>query len=480
MDHRSPSRRLWRAFLAGLMFFCGPAADGVAQEKAAGRSNPLILLEKKDTRAPVLRLLAPQLGDEPRILVRSEPLRVSGTVADESGIKRVEINGQVTAVRADGAFSTAIPLEEGLNGVVITAEDSEGNAGMLQFEAVLDIRPPTIEILSPRVAGTRGIYNVAEEILPVRGKVTDESGIQDVAVNGERVLLDADSTFTVEIVPKKGVDTVLITAIDVGGHRTEKRLLLRAASKETRPAFLSGTAHALVIGIDTYRGAWDPLKNAVRDARAVEQLLKTRFQFESVYTLYNDQATRAAIVRTLEDLGKRLPAESSLLIYYSGHGIKEQPFNKGFWVPVDATERSLASYISNDDIQTLLRGMRQRHVLLVADACFAGDIFRGTAQMIENDGSANYYADVARRVSRKGLTSGGDEPVLDGGKDGHSVFAYYFLQALREIEGSYFDAGQVYERLRIPVGNNSEQKPEFHPIKSTGDEGGQFIFVRKP
>jgi hypothetical protein len=31
----------------------------------------------------------------------------------------------------------------------------------------------------------------------------------------------------------------------------------------------------------------------------------------------------------------------------------------------------------------------------------------------------------------------------------------------------------------IPVVNNSEQKPEFHPIKNTGDAGGQFIFRKK-
>ncbi len=292
-------------------------------------------------------------------------------------------------------------------------------------------------------------------------------------------MLDADSTFTQELLTREGADTVVVAAVDLGGHKTERRIILRKSAREPSPAFLTGKSYALVIGIDEYRGAWDPLKNAVRDAKAVEEMLSTRFAFERVSTLYNEKATRGAIVRAMEEMGRTLSPESSLLIYYSGHGIKEQPFNKGFWVPVDATERSMASYISNDDIQTLIRGMRPRHVLLVADACFAGDIFRGPAQMIENDGSLHYYTDVAQRMSRKGLTSGGDEPVLDGGKNGHSVFAYYFLKALQDVEGNYFDAGQVFERLRIPVGNNSDQKPEFHPIKSTGDEGGQFIFVRR-
>jgi hypothetical protein len=47
------------------------------------------------------------------------------------------------------------------------------------------------------------------------------------------------------------------------------------------------------------------------------------------------------------------------------------------------------------------------------------------------------------------------------------------------LRGAYFDAGQVYDELRIPVTRNSDQIPQFAPIKDTGDEGGQFIFVRK-
>jgi hypothetical protein len=69
--------------------------------------------------------------------------------------------------------------------------------------------------------------------------------------------------------------------------------------------------------------------------------------------------------------------------------------------------------------------------------------------------------------------------VTDGGKEGHSVFTYYLLKSLREREGRYFDAGQVFEQLKIPVSNNSDQTPVFQAIKNTGDEGGQFIFVRK-
>ena len=93
--------------------------------------------------------------------------------------------------------------------------------------------------------------------------------------------------------------------------------------------------------------------------------------------------------------------------------------------------------------------------------------------------SERYYNKVHNLKSRQALTSGGIEPVMDGGRDGHSVFAYYMLKSLRENDKKYFDASQLFDRIKIPVTNNSQQSPKFSPMKSVGDEGGQFIFIKK-
>jgi len=124
-------------------------------------------------------------------------------------------------------------------------------------------------------------------------------------------------------------------------------------------------------------------------------------------------------------------------------------------------------------------GIKSKHTLLISDACFSGDIFRGNTLTIPFEESEKYYAKVHTAVSRKALTSGGIEPVMDGGKEGHSVFTYYLLKALEGNEKKYFDASQLFDRIKIPVINNSEQTPLFNVIKNSGDEGGQFIFFRK-
>jgi hypothetical protein len=96
---------------------------------------------------------------------------------------------------------------------------------------------------------------------------------------------------------------------------------------------------------------------------------------------------------------------------------------------------------------------------------------------IEN--SEKYYMKTYELKSRQAISSGGLEPVLDGGKDAHSVFAYYTIQALANNSSRYFDSSQLFSKIKIPVGNNSEQSPDFRPVKNAGDEGGNFIFIRK-
>ncbi len=240
-----------------------------------------------------------------------------------------------------------------------------------------------------------------------------------------------------------------------------------------------GDYYALIIGIDDYRGEWPSLKNAVNDAKTIEKILRTNYKFEHFITLYNESATRDNIIQKFEWLVENVKPNDNLLIYYSGHGDYKESLNKGYWVPFDATTTSTSKFVSNSDIQIFLGGINSKHTLLISDACFSGDIFRGKTVTIPFENSEKYFTRVHNSMSRKALTSGGIEPVMDGGKDGHSVFNYYLLKALMNNTSKYFDATQLYEKLKIPVINNSEQAPLLAPIKNTGDEGGQFIFIKK-
>lgn len=241
----------------------------------------------------------------------------------------------------------------------------------------------------------------------------------------------------------------------------------------------AGKCYALIIGIDNYKGNWTPLNNAVRDAQALEILLKKKYKVDQFKTLYDEEATRGNIINSMLWLVENVKENDNVFIFYSGHGEYNKALKKGYWVPVDAQTASMSMYISNSDILTFLNGMKSKHTLLISDACFSGDIFRGNTVAVNFEESEKYYKEVYNLKSRQAITSGGIEPVMDGGRDGHSVFAYYLLKALNNNDKRLLDASQLFSKIKVPVVNNSSQTPKFQPIKNTGDEGGQFIFFRR-
>jgi hypothetical protein len=248
---------------------------------------------------------------------------------------------------------------------------------------------------------------------------------------------------------------------------------------KAKKSIATGNYYALIIGIDKYQGEWPVLKNAVNDASGVAEVLKKNYDFSKIITLYDKQATRVDIIKTFEWLVNNAKDSDNVFIFYSGHGDFKQTLNKGYWVPVDANTQSTSQYISNSDIQTFLGGIKAKHTLLVSDACFSGDLFRGKTVNVPFENTDRYYQKVYSLSSRQALTSGGVEPVMDGGKEGHSIFTYYLIKAFENNQNKFLDAYQLYEKLRIPVINNSEQTPFFNPIKNTGDEGGEFVFMKK-
>ena len=112
-----------------------------------------------------------------------------------------------------------------------------------------------------------------------------------------------------------------------------------------------------------------------------------------------------------------------------------------------------------------------RHTLLIADACFSGSIFKTRKAFSDAPQSIEklYYL-----PSRKAMTSGMMTEVPD-----KSVFLEYLNRRLRENTETYLSSQDLFTSFREAVLNNSPNTPQYGIIQDTGDEGGDFIFVRK-
>jgi hypothetical protein len=235
--------------------------------------------------------------------------------------------------------------------------------------------------------------------------------------------------------------------------------------------FNYGNYVALVIGNNNYRSV-TPLKTAVNDAKTIADLLKQDYGFR--VTLLID-ATRNRMIDAFDELRRTLTEQDNLLVFYAGHGYLDSDSDRGFWLPVDADADRRANWLSNSDLADFARATRAKHVLVVADSCYAGTLTRSlSVQMAALDDMSR----LAQKRARTALVSGGLEPVEDSGGGGHSVFARAFLDTLRSNTG-VVDMSQIFSTMRRQVILNAQQTPQYGDIRQTGHEGGDFIFVRR-
>jgi hypothetical protein len=228
---------------------------------------------------------------------------------------------------------------------------------------------------------------------------------------------------------------------------------------------------ALLIGIESYQDKTMNLRYPLKDLGRLKEILISDYLFaeKNVFTIANPDRNR--FFESFEKIKKQIDQNDNLLIFYAGHGYWDESMEQGYWIPSDATRNDKSNWISNPEIVSLLKSIKPKHTLLVSDACFSGSIFVTRKTLYNNDKSVEI---AYSKISKKGMTSGANTPVPD-----KSVFVEFFLKRLKENESKYLPAEKLYLDFRDAVTNNSlvGQRPLYEVLD--GDEGGEFIFIRK-
>lgn len=236
--------------------------------------------------------------------------------------------------------------------------------------------------------------------------------------------------------------------------------------------------HALVIGIGDYtRTGWPQLGTARADAEAIGEVLRSRYGF-NVIELTDRKATQGNILRALDQL-MQLTANDALLIYFAGHGFYDESMDEGFWIPYGAQRSRMElpakeDWLWNSSISRILSASPARHILLIADTCYGGSLFRGEDASAK---SVRWYQRAMTVPSRYLITSGNLEPVLDSGIR-HSVFAQQILNYLQYAGPDVFSASDIAVSIRSEVSRLTGQLVRMGPLASPAHAGGEFVFVR--
>lgn len=231
--------------------------------------------------------------------------------------------------------------------------------------------------------------------------------------------------------------------------------------------------HALIVGVSEYENEGPGLPNLdmpAKDAEHLYTVLTEKYAFEPANVILLKNPTREEIINQFDHLAEIVAVKDNLLIFYAGHGFYDKEKDFGYWLPSDAKKNSRSAWIANSTIKDYVGAIKAKHTLLITDACFGGSIFK--SRSVESD--MRRFNEMYKDKSRKAITSGNLTEVPD-----QSVFLKFVLKNLDENTEPYISASTLFNKIYEPVMNNASSTPKIGVIQGAGDEGGDFLFIKK-
>jgi len=441
-----------------------------------------------DVTPPVITLIYPSLSEDSVTRSETRTLTVKGKVEDSGGIFAVMVNGVEAKVSADGQFLADIPQAFGKNIVKIVATDVAMNNSRLQFwseRLTQNITEPAAQpVIPPRPANTYAI-NITRPANPSMVTASDKFNLQaciKATAPVKKIMIYRDGSFVNgylgnQIIQKGDcsfqIDEQVALRLGINDIKIEVYAADDTVSKNVSVeySFYAARNFALLIANEKYD---DPgiteLDAPVKDATDLYNVLTQEYNFNLENVTFLKNPTKADIIGTLHNLRSKLTPDDNLLIFYAGHGYWDEGMGVGYWLPRNAAKDNPVDWIPNTDLTNYLGAIKAKHTLLIADACFSGGIFKTRSAF-----SATYAVEMLYQLnSRKAITSGTLTEVPD-----KSAFFMYLMKNLRENTSEYLSAEELFSKMRIAVINNSENVPQFGTIQNVGDEGGDFIFIKR-
>lgn len=244
------------------------------------------------------------------------------------------------------------------------------------------IVPPTIVIVSP---ATGSNYDVEEVIVRYEVKTSDGKPAE-IIVNVDSEPYDMTSKgvkrafneLALTLPRKAGRTNIQLIARDSHGFVSEPvSLTLNYTGDRPKP-----TLHLFAVGVGSYS---DPnigdLDLAAKDASDMVEVItgienKAYGKIEPPVLLTDGEATAVKLKTELMALANRARQEDVVMLYFSGHGAKENDVT--YFLSSDAVSGNLyATAVNFDDIKTVSRILVDKHckVVVFMDSCHAGSLY---------------------------------------------------------------------------------------------------------
>ncbi|MEH2153552.1 caspase, EACC1-associated type [Nostoc sp.] len=241
---------------------------------------------------------------------------------------------------------------------------------------------------------------------------------------------------------------------------------------------------ALLIGVSEYEPGLTPLPAAVKDVEAMEQVLLNPEigGFDEVTPLLNPQ--RQAMDEAIEALFANRQRDDLLLLFFSGHGIKDEKGTLYFAAcntkKSDKGELVKATTVPANSVHSVMSNSRCKREVVILDCCFSGAFAEGMSA--KDDG----FVDIRNQLGGEGravLTSSTSTQYSfeQQGAD-TSTYTRYIVEGLKtgaadKNEDGWISVDELHEYATKAVQEATPaMKPEIYAIK----EGYKINLAKAP
>ena len=235
---------------------------------------------------------------------------------------------------------------------------------------------------------------------------------------------------------------------------------------------------ALVIGISKYREKIIPeVKYAKKDADIMARYLENVVGIPkaNIKLITDSAVTKSDIEAYIGDwLPRRVNKESTVFIYYSGHGAPDPHGTDAYIVPYEGHPDFPSKLYPIKNMYESLNKLHAKDVIVMLDSCFSGTGGRSVTSV----GARPLVISIANPLLSEGkimvlAASTGNQISSDYDKVQHGLFTYYLLKGMRgeaDVDGNgIVELIELYEYVKTNVSEkaslelNRDQMPLLLP-----------------
>ena len=195
-------------------------------------------------------------------------------------------------------------------------------------------------------------------------------------------------------------------------------------------------SYAIVIGVEQYRQKLPKADFATQDAKLMADYLTKAlgYQEENVITLLNEHATYVDLVKYFEKwLPNNVEPDSTVFVYYSGHGAPNPKTSDAYLVPYDGDPSFIdETGYSLKRMYAALGKLPAKEIIVALDSCFSGAGGRSVIAKGSRPLVMNLQSNVALPKNMTVLSaSSGDQTSSSYDEKGHGLFTYFMLKGIK-------------------------------------------------